>query len=157
MGRLTMKQICQDIRQKLIGSGGIPRYVEIPCGEGSLLYLERVCMTPGFHHIVVESLTQGCTTIATILRALAWHQDAAWVGVDQSNGYKSITNIIRHIEQLQGQEQLDHFFITSFYYDFFLIAWTPALQAQPYWRAFYAQLNSVNLPMIIPIIVMQEY
>ncbi len=138
------------------GSGGLGRYIQIPCSESDILYLEQVCMMPGIHHITAPSLASGREMIMQVLRALAWHQDVGYITLDAQSSHDIGTNITQSFQWPLDQETLESFFINSFYYDFLLIESSPELFAMPWIEAFEAQLMAYKIDAMIPIIVIEK-
>ena len=138
------------------GSGGLGRYIEIPCSECDILYLERICMIPGMHYITVPSLVSGRNMIVQILQALSWHQNVGYITRNDSEILQTIgTNIAQSCDWQLDQEKLESFFIDSFY-DFLLIESSQELNVIPWIDIFMQQLRVYSVDTMIPIVVMQS-
>ncbi len=139
------------------GSGGLGRHIQIPCTEHEILYLENICMQPGIHHITVSSLASGRQMVAQILQALGWHQDIGYLGLNDDLDKKiHLTHIAKILEWPLDQEQLEHFFIHSFYYDFLWIEGSKELYSMPWVHAFEQQLLAYKIDTIIPILILEQ-
>jgi hypothetical protein len=138
------------------GSGGLGRYIEIPCSECDILYLERICMIPGMHYITVPSLVSGRQMIVQIIQALSWHQNIGYITLDDQQILQEIgTNILQSCQWPLDQETLETFLIHSFY-DFLLIESSPELNATTWIDTFIQQLVAYNIHTMIPILIMQR-
>ncbi len=139
------------------GSGGLGRYIQIPCTENEILYLEKICMQPGIHNITVSSLASGRHVIAQILQALAWHQDIGYLAINEEIDKKiDVTNITKIFKWPIDQEQLEYFFIHYFYYDFLLIEVSKELYSMPWINVFEQQLLAYKIDEIIPIVIIEQ-
>ena len=139
------------------GSGGSGRYIEIPCSERDIMYLQQICMIPGVHTIAVPSLASGRNLLIEIIAALAWHQDVGYLGVEEFSTTKyPITNITQAFEWPLDQEKLEEFFIDSFYNDLIWIEHTTQLFSMPWIETFEQQLLAYKLDTMIPIIIIEK-
>ena len=140
--------------KELTGSGGTPRYIQIPCEERDILYLERVCMTPGLHTIAVASLDVGHDLVCNILQALNWHRDIALISTQQKGINIFGTNILDQIKSSTDQESMELFLLTLFNYDFLLIESTPELEALASFQNFQKLLIEHAIIKTLPVICM---
>lgn len=154
-GRLKMKRFYSN-HKTLIGLGG-GRFIDIPCSENDILYLEKICMEPGFHHIHVHNLAHGRYLIAQILHALSWHQDIGYLSLKENVELQQLgTNILKQLNFDLTQENLASFFIESFYFDFLLIENSSQLASLSWVETFDQLLIDYKIDHMIPVVILDQ-
>lgn len=127
--------------------------LQTPLSEHSLLYVQNLFTTPGFHSLYVKNVQMGRTIIESQLQALQWYHSVGCLGTHANQIFSYAHNIIHEFEhQIINKELIESFFLEKFYYDFLWIEFTKELTAITWIRDFKEQLSLYRLDNTIPII-----
>lgn len=124
--------------------------------DQQILAFQDLFLTPGIHHIDVESLADGRIFIHTFLGSFAANKHVACL---TTCGEFLAPTIIRLYDDLalagslSLSSSLESFLLEEFYYDFVWVECTPELLATPWFWHFEQKLSDFNLDETLPILV----
>lgn len=126
--------------------------IYLPFSENDAIYLQKIFVTPGFHHIKFEDEKAVNFFINKILKSLKCHHDIAYLGKGNTLFDVQVVNIYK---ELNGKANLDltDFFLDDFYFDLLLIEYSKSLESEGWLCKFEQQLLDFNFNKLIPIIV----
>lgn len=133
----------------------ISRVLQDPFSESDALYLQDIFLTPGVHHVYVDSTSKARSVISKVLKSLQYHQKAAYLSLQNLDLLDDMCDIMRLLiadDYLVNHESLILFFLEDFYFDFLLIEETQELVESIWYEQFKQYLVDFNFHKSIPII-----
>jgi len=134
--------------------------ITLPYSEHDIMEIQDAFLTNGYHAIQVENVVQGRLLLNTFLRALNCYRDLAvltLVDTIPAHNDLHVYDIYKELVcdgylPLFNDEQIDTFFLDSFYFDFMWIEATQELLAADWFTEFEQKLIDLKIDQHIPII-----
>ncbi len=124
--------------------------------ESTILELQDIFLTNGFHQINVSSIEQGRSLLYTFLDSLGIYQDVACLTAIGTPLRPDITDISSDLFDSgcldSSENYLEEFFIEQWYYDFMWIEATSDLLATPWVDEIKSKIINLKIDRQIPII-----
>lgn len=133
----------------------ISRVLQEPFSENDAIYLQDIFLTPGVHHLYVDTTSKARSVISKVLKSLQYHQKAACLSLQALDWSDDVCDIMRLLvaeDYLVNHESLILFFLEHFYFDFLWIEETQALVESIWYEQFKQYLVDFNFHKSIPII-----
>ncbi len=126
--------------------------------EQSIITIQQYFLTKGIHSITVPSIQQGRSLLRICLDSLQIFADIALLTVANQQCPAQYRDLYTEMKQAQAlgthDGSLERFILTSFYNDFLVIEYTPALLSQPWFGTFEQLLSRYAISQSIPVIML---
>lgn len=139
---LTADQIITHVPQR-------SHYVEFPYTEQAIIDLHALFITPGIHHIEIESLQKGRTLLEALLTSLNCYTAIACI---TTNEIAFMTDIYDCSHDLAMQPCIESFFAEQFTFDCMLIEPCQSLTRLPWYKKVEKYLYTSTISLHAPII-----
>lgn len=144
------------MKQKVFEKNGLCSRNPLPktLSEETILHLQAMFITPGFHALYVQDIATGRAIIKSQLEALNWYHSVGCLVTHADYTFSYAHNIIHDLKHsIIDTQIIESFFLDVFYYDFLWIELTTELEAMTWIKDFETQLLTYRLDETIPIIV----
>lgn len=135
---------------------GILSEIKEPFSENDVMYLQAMFLTPGVHHINIDSISKIRAVIQKILESLQYHQKSACLTLSSLLLAPDVCDIVKVLitdDYLVSADSLTQFFLDQFYFDFLWIEETPQLLDSIWYEQFKQHLIDFNFNRSVPIVI----
>ena len=137
---------CED---HLIAASKACHYIPFPYTEAAIITLHALCITPGIHHIEIESLEKGRTLLEAVLASLNYYTTIVCITTSE---IAFTTGIYDCSHELAMQPCIERFFIEQFSFDCMVIEQSPSLTQADWYihveKYLYTSTISLHAPII---------
>lgn len=128
-------------------------YIQTPCSQQELIDLHALCVTPGIHIIMVDSIEKGRLLMESLLLSLACYNNIACITVS-----KSVTlnlDIYDCAQDLNSQRCIESFCAEYYFFDFIWIELTHLLTTTAWYKKVEEYLYKTSLHSDLPVIIIK--
>lgn len=128
-------------------------YIQTPCSQQELIDLHTLCVTPGIHIIMVDSIEKGRLLIESLLLSLACYNNIARITVSKSVNLN--LDIYDCAQDLNNQRCIESFCAEHYFFDFIWIELTQLLAATVWYKKMEEYLYKTSINSDLPVIIIK--
>lgn len=128
-------------------------YIQTPCSQQELIDLHSLCVTPGIHTIMVDSIEKGRLLIESLLLSLDCYTNIACITLSKSVSIHF--PMYDCAQDLQNQPCIEAFCAEHYFFDFMWIELTQELRTTIWYKNLEEYLFATSVNSDLPVIIIR--